>query len=130
MEKHTISAASNAKRNSKEIEANSPNRLLPQIHAFHYKPFFDKPQQLISKQYSSHICGPQDHWPISWNVMPQVRLGGEDLHKKQRKQTRYSQVNLFFNLFSSNLFSANKQNCPHQQENTEEDNPTLRKVKQ
>jgi hypothetical protein len=29
MEKHTISAASNAKRNSKETEANSPNRLLP-----------------------------------------------------------------------------------------------------
>lgn len=107
MEKHITFAALNAKRNSKEIEANSLNKLLTYVHSFQYKTLFDKSQQLITKQYGSNIGGPQDRWPISWNVVPQVRLSGEDLHKKKRKQTRHSQKNLFFNLFFSFFFSAN-----------------------
>jgi len=63
--------------------------------------------------------------------MPQVRLCGEDFHKKQRKQPCHSQVKLLFNLaFSATLFSANQQNRPYQQEGKEEDNPTVGKVKQ
>jgi hypothetical protein len=63
--------------------------------------------------------------------MPQVRLGGEDLHKKQRKQTRHNQVNLLFNLILSAIpFSANHQNCPYQQESKKEDDPILWKFEQ
>jgi len=62
--------------------------------------------------------------------VPKVRLGGEDLHKKKRKQSCHRQVNLLFNLSSSLTLSDNKQNCPYQQESKEEDNPTRGKIKQ
>ena len=92
--------------------------------------FCNKPQQLITKQYSSNIGRPQNYRPISWDIMPQISPSCKQLHKNHRSQATNRQENLFLNTAIVALtFSVKHQNSPCSQKSKKQHKPVRIKVK-